>query len=246
MSFFRVLSPNGTGLVCDRNAYSLNYLGKATLQSVNQADGNQLTGAGRKLGFCVYTFATPINPVMAFVSMPFDRTVYLEAAGFSGGVHTFGLYCQGAPVADGTFSTNYGDAEVFVFGRLTTASGVGLKMRNDAGQLTHVFTDTDGPPLRLTGSVFDGTTDIVTPKAIPAMSKPAIMGWSSSTRIQIVSAGSGFFHNYVRRFGWTRRAGQPNTVYLNDITVRRFLDDGGNNVTFPYDCTAFLLDAGGL
>ena len=244
MTFFRVLSPGG-GIVCDRNAYSLNYLGKATLTGVNQATGNQTTGAGRQLGFVTYQFATPINPVMAFVSLPFDRTVYIEASSYAGGVHTFGLYCQGSPVADGTFSTNYGDAEVFVFGRLSASTGVGLKLRNDAGQLTHVFTDIDGAPLRLTGSVFDNSADISTPKAIPAMAKPAIMGWSSSWRNQIVRAGA-FTDNYVRRYGWTRRGGEPNTVYLNDVLIWRFRDDGGGNQLFPYPCTAFLLDAGAL
>lgn len=246
MTIFRVLSPNGGGVVCDRNAYSLNYLGKATLTGVNQASGNQNSGGGRQLGFVTYQFATPINPVMAFVSLPFDRTVYIEASSYANGVHTFGLYCQGSPVADGTFSTNYGDAEVFVFGRLTSAVGVGLKIRNDAGQLTHVFTDIDGPPLRITGSVFDNSADINTPKAIPTMVKPAIMGWSTSERFQITAASSGMKNNYVRRFGWVRRSGEPNTVYLNDIVTWRFLDDGGANQTFAYPCTAFLIDAGAL
>lgn len=242
--FFRVIGPTGT-LVCDKNTVSVNYLGKATYQSTTQATGSVLLG-GKGYGFATYKLTTSITPVLPFITLPLDRSVRLMDMTYSAGVWTFNVYCGTSSVDADGFQIVDNAVDVYVFGRLTSAGSVGLKMRDDAGVLTHVFTDTDGPPLAAMGQVSLTAVD-TSAHAIPVLTKPAIIGMPQSERVDGPSIAGGKFDDQTWMYAWERRTGDVNNIYQKLVYNNRVRDDASiGTATRNYASESLLIEANGL
>lgn len=243
---FRVLG-NGGALVADRNAFGLNFLGRATLVSTTQASGVPEVPDGRRAGYSTFSFAHA-GPILPAAELRTGKTVAVLGCTQSGSTWTITVHCGGAASdwddSTAQFHTQYG-LEVYVFGILTSASGVGLRLRNDSGVLTHVFTDTDGRPLYPRGLVTeDGSAiDTTTVRTIPSLAKPAAIGFPGHVQRSATAVGLAY-RNRERRLGWrwdgsTGLALSAQTRWLHD-------EDGAITTTWVRPSNTFIIDAQGL
>ncbi len=242
---FRVISPAGN-LVADRYGFGLNYLGKATLVATAQPTNDGQRGDA---GYSTYSFTAPSALIVPFFSIPAGRTVFLKSMLYSAGAWIIQVYCGATPNDSLGMQTQYGDVEVFVFGRLTTASGVGLKMRDDAGVLTHVFTDTDGRPLYPVGRLTVADADL-SMRSIPVLTKPAVCGFPGAEKFTSESVGGGFYRNRIWEYGWV--AG-TNAIGMNGVVDIVERDDTpltaippGLQVFVANSTETFIIEANGL
>ena len=219
------LVPSG-GLVIDSNGNSLNYIGKAAVQTVTQPTVGANTGTTGDVSYLVNrgaeTFCVP------FITVPAGRVVYpiSVAAAVVSSVNKWRIviHCGGTPSSSG-FLTQYSDAEVFCFARLTTASGIGLKLKDAAGVLTHVYTDTDGRPLVVRSTINQSGADFTDQPVASDILKPAFYGFPVSQRTAFTSLGGGLYRNTAYEFGW-ERGSVANTVRQADALKAATVDDG--------------------
>ena len=227
---FRILNPAGN-LVADRNAYSINFLGRATLTATVQPAGSAGSLAGRENGFSTYTFnsADPIFPVLELKS---SHVVRLLNCTRSGATWTIKVYCGTATLDSFGFATQAA-CEVYIFGRFASSGGLGLKLRNDAGTLTHVYTDTDGPPLWARSRVSeDGAAiDISSARSIAALSKPAAAGFAHHDKYTSQRISSSSYRNHEWLYGWRWDSASPSSLYLAETKIWQ------NGDTAPFGTT---------
>lgn len=243
----RIVNAAGT-LILDRNARSLNFLGKVAAGSgtTTAATGNISTTTGRLAGYTDYSFTSAVGtPVLAFVAVPAGRIVRCASQIVTGSTMDVRVYCGDDPNDVNGFQQQY-QTDVYVFGLLSSATGVGLKLRDDAGNLTHVFTDTDGVPLYPRGRVTESgaSIDVISTRTIPSLTKPAVCGFPNPTRITDQSLGGGQYRHTNWSYGW-KWAGSTGLV-LAEYRELVWTDDGPAPITSPAASESILIEAAAL
>lgn len=240
---FRVIHPTAGTLLVDRNGVGLNFLGRATLTGTGAASGDPTTPGGRTAGVSGYSFTSAHQPYVAFVQLLSGYVTAITSAATGTGTMSIGVYCSASDDADG-FGIQTAPI-VYVFGRLASASGIGLKLRNDSLVLTHAFTDTDGVPLYLRGRVTESgaSIDTVSVRSIPSLGVQAAAGFPS--HLVGTTAVFGAYHlNTDWSYGWRWNG----ATGLSLVPYRKFKrrNDGPIAYNDPFPSETLLLEAAAL
>lgn len=154
-----------------------------------------------------------------------------------------GVYCSASDDADG-FGVQTAPI-VYIFGRLGSASGVGLKMFDDAGVLTHAYTDTDGVPLYLRGRVSESGSaiDTYSVRVVPSLGVQAAAGFPAHLESTTQTFGA-YYINTELRLGWRWNG----STGLSLVRYRRFKrrDDGPVVYSDPFASETLVLEAASL
>lgn len=213
---FRVLNGNGGTIIADHKARGINYLGRATLISTTPASGSVGSLQGKGNGFSYYEFTWP-SMVCAAVQLRSGCTVWMQVGGTprSGNTWRWWVHCGNDSLDVNDFAAQEAP-ELYVFGRMDSASGTGLRIRDDQGNLTHAYTDGPNPPLwcRTRLSETGGSVDTATARNIGLMSKPAALGWPRHRRIARTWTSAAAVRQEEWQYGWRWNATAPGQVLL--------------------------------
>lgn len=225
---FRVLNGASGTIIADSKAPGINYLGKANLISTTQASGSATSLVGKRNGFSTYEFDWP-TMVAAAVELRSGCTVWVQSGsgGRSGNTWRFFVHC-GSDTLDADGFAQQVAPEVYCFGRLTSASGIGLRMRDDQGNLTHAYTDSGQSPMWFRNRLSEpgsGAVDTSTPRAISVMGKPAATGWPRHQRIRRNWSGTTTMFQEEWVYGWRWDAAAPGQVLLQPARSFRNRDN---------------------
>lgn len=242
----RVLNPSGGLVLSARASFGLNYIGQATPVSLSQASGTATSSGGRQAGGSIYHVVSVNRPVPFFRLIP-GHIIRVNAVNNIGGnTWAINVFCgnTASTDSDGFEAQTY--TTIYCFAVPASDSGVGLKIRDDAGNLRWAVTDTSGRLLQLKGSFsLTGVTgELNADSTIPSLAVPALLGSPSSRRQNSLPAGS-LFDNRLLRFGFQQIS--ATVVRQEDYFIRKWRDDGGTvnqSVAQPLD--VMVIDANAL
>lgn len=242
---FRVNNPGGA-LVVNRDGLGLNFLGRATYVSTTQATGSAGTLAGRENGYSTFTF-TSSALIVPVVELKSGCVVRMLTCLRSGSTWTIKVYCGNSTLDSFGFATQEA-CEVYIFGRFTSAGGIGMKLRDNSGVLTHVFTDSDGPPLWVRSRVTEagGSIDTSTVRGIPSLAKPAAVGWPAHDEYQSQKISASSYRNHEWLYGWKWNAAAPSGLLLAQAKRAQFSDSGPFGTTKIRASETLIINASAL
>lgn len=217
---FRILNPSGF-LIADRSAPCLHYKGKATLVQTVQPSGSVGSLTGRRAGYSQFQF-TSSTPVFPVFQLPSGCVVAYDTGGppRSGDTWNIYVYCGNSTVDSYGFATQVAP-EVYMFGPLAGAvSGVGLRLRDDSGNLTHAYTDTGPLPAWFKSRVSESgaSLDLSTMRSIASFSKPAAVGFPLHTKTYENWTSSTDMRTTEWKYGWKWDASSPSQLALVEYT----------------------------
>lgn len=242
----RVTNPAGGLVLSSRSSFGLNYIGQATPFSLTQASGNATNDGGRSAGSSVYRIASVNRPVPFFRLLTGHTIRVNSVTNIGGNTWEINVYCGNSASVDSDGFETQAYTTVYCFAVPTSHSGVGLRIRDDAGNLRWSVTDTSGRLLYLKGSFsLAGTAgELDTDSSIPSLAVPALLGTPSSRRQNSLPAGS-LFDNRQLRFGFRQMNGT--TVRQASYFQRKWRDDGDvTNISSAQPLDVMVIDANGL
>lgn len=218
-TIFRVKNPAGT-LVLDRNSPGVYYRGRAAFISTTAPSGSVGSLSGRRRGYSLFQFesATPVFAAVELKSGCVVRPV-IEGQHRVGTTWSFWIFC-GTSTLDVNGFADQAVPEVYVFGYLESPpGGIGLRLRNDSGVVTHAYTDLAPRPAWFKGRVSDAGAglDLSTARAIPVMAKPAAVGWPRYQRTQKDWISTTTMRQQEWEYGWAWNSATPGQILMSEV-----------------------------
>lgn len=242
----RIVNPAGGLVLASRSSFGLNYIGQAAPISLQQPNGTATSGGGRTAGGSIYHIVSVNRPVPFFRLIPGHTIRVNNLENIGGNTWAINVHCGngGSLDSDGFETQTY--TTIYCFAVPTVHTGIGLRIRDDFGNLRWSVTDTSGRLLFLKGSFsLAGTAgELDTDSTIPSLAIPALLGSPSSRRQNSLPAGS-LFDNRQLRFGF--RQINSTTVRQASYFLRKWRDDGDvTNISSAQPLDVMVIDAAGL
>lgn len=238
----KIKNPSG-GLVVASDGFGLNYLGRAWLVAYETALDMNNPATGTKPQWMRYRITTPSPVVVPFLALS-ALCCGVAKVVRSGSTWDFIVFNQDS-------SNNPIPISVFCFGRPTTHSPFGLRIRQNDG-VTLAYEFGLNRPLMFAGVVDMGAG--VNSATIPGVSSPAVMGFALGFVDPLwilVNAARGQWRSDARVVGWTlsgsvisrteRQARSDGEIVEFGVGESPGSEDYRGRAT-----TAFIIDANGL
>jgi hypothetical protein len=224
---FRVFNPAGA-LVVDRNAPGVYFLGRATHISTVQPSGDVNTLNGRNAGESLFEFtsALPVIPAIELKDGCVVRMSSKYGMSRSGNTLQIRLYCGTSTLDANGFATQV-TPEVYMFGRVGSVGGLGLRLRDDAGNVTHAYTDSGPPPLWCRSRVSESgaSLDLGSARSIASFGKPAALSWPRHSRVKHNWTSTTTRRSEEWDYGWRWSSSAPSSLYLAEAKSSQYRDN---------------------
>lgn len=239
----QIENPSGS-IVLTTEGYGLNYVGKATYQSVTQASGSATTAPpGRTGGKVVYRITgCPDFPVVFHTIAASYKVGLLNIVTVGGGTYDLEFHCETGTYDTWNFGTQANAIEVFVFSRKTSLAGsYGMALYDSAGALAYDLSDRPLFPVEMK-SFASVSASAVT---IGTYTKPAFLGSFNAFQILETIVGGGPTYTQVTdRYGYTLTGTSLAVAALRrgySTAVEQFVNDAGDGGS-----TVFVIEANPL
>lgn len=242
----RINNPAGGLVLSSRSSFGLNYIGQAAPFSLTQPTGNATNSLGRRAGNSTYRITSVNRPVPFFRLMTGYIIRINSVTNIGGNTWEINVFCGNASSTDSDGFETQAYTTIYCFAVPTVHTGVGLRIRDDAGNLRWSVTDTSGRLLYLKGSfsLAGSAGELNADSSIPSLVAPALLGSPSSRRQNSLPAGS-LFDNRQLSFGFQQMSGT--VVRQEDYFTRKWRDEGDvTNVSSAQPLDVMVIDANGL